>query len=46
MGEAYRAHDRRLGREIAIKILPAGSAGDPERLRRFEQEARATPASE
>src|SRR6202167_3211411 len=37
MGEVYRARDRRLGREVAIETLPAGSAGDPERLRRFEQ---------
>jgi eukaryotic-like serine/threonine-protein kinase len=44
MGEVYRARDPRLGREVAIKILPAGSADDPERLRRFEQEARATAA--
>jgi eukaryotic-like serine/threonine-protein kinase len=44
MGEVYRACDPRLGREVASKILPAGSAGDPERLRRFEQEARATAA--
>ena len=44
MGEVYRARDPRLGREVAIKILPAGSANDPERLRRFEQEARATAA--
>jgi serine/threonine protein kinase/Tol biopolymer transport system component len=44
MGEVYRARDPRLGREVAIKILPAGSAGDSERLRRFELEARATAA--
>jgi len=44
MGEVYRARDPRLGREVAIKILPAGSVDDPERLRRFEQEARATAA--
>jgi Tol biopolymer transport system component len=41
MGEVYRAHDARLGREVAVKILPAAFAHDPERLRRFEQEARA-----
>ncbi|HWZ78910.1 MAG TPA: hypothetical protein VNX87_20370, partial [Candidatus Sulfotelmatobacter sp.] len=41
MGEVYRARDPRLGREVAIKVLPAGSAGDSERMRRFEQEARA-----
>jgi serine/threonine protein kinase len=44
MGEVYRARDPRLGREVAIKILPSGSGGDPDRLRRFEQEARATAA--
>lgn len=44
MGEVYRARDPRLGREVAIKILPSGSAPDPERQRRFEQEARATAA--
>src|SRR3954462_11876693 len=44
MGEVYRAHDPRLGREVAIKILPAGSAGDSECMRRLEQEARATAA--
>jgi len=44
MGEVYRARDPRLGREVAIKILPAGLAGDSERLRRFEQEARAAAA--
>ena len=42
MGEVYRARDSRLGREVALKVLPAGYASDPERLRRFEQEARAT----
>ena len=40
MGEVYRAHDEQLGREVAIKILPRSSAGDAERLARFEQEAR------
>ena len=44
MGEVYRAHDSRLGRDVAIKILPAAVSRDPERLRRFEQEARATAA--
>jgi serine/threonine protein kinase/Tol biopolymer transport system component len=44
MGEVYRARDPRLRREVAIKVLPSGSARDSERLRRFEQEARATAA--
>ena len=44
MGEVYRARDERLGREVAIKVLPASFSGDPERLRRFEQEARAVGA--
>ena len=44
MGEVYRASDPRLGREVAIKIIPPQFASDPERLRRFEQEARAAAA--
>src|SRR5215471_10601902 len=44
MGEVYRAHDERLGRDVAIKILSADLAKDEDRLRRFEQEARATSA--
>ncbi|HSE67953.1 MAG TPA: protein kinase, partial [Gemmatimonadales bacterium] len=40
-GKCYRARDPRLGRDVAIKILPAAFADDPDRLRRFEQEARA-----
>jgi eukaryotic-like serine/threonine-protein kinase len=41
MGEVYRAKDPRLGRDVAIKVLPASFSQDGERLRRFEQEARA-----
>jgi Tol biopolymer transport system component len=41
MGEVYRARDTRLGREVAIKVLPSSFSSDAERLRRFEQEARA-----
>src|SRR5262252_3774749 len=41
MGEVYRARDTRLGRDVAIKMLPAAHSADPDRLRRFEQEARA-----
>jgi serine/threonine protein kinase len=41
MGEVYRAKDPRIGREVAIKILPPSFATDGERLRRFEQEAHA-----
>jgi Tol biopolymer transport system component len=44
MGEVYRAKDARLGREVAVKILPADVASDPNRLARFEQEARAASA--
>jgi len=44
MGEVYRAHDARLRRDVAIKVLPADVAADPDRLRRFEQEALATAA--
>jgi Tol biopolymer transport system component len=44
MGEVYRARDPRLGRDVAIKILPAAISADAARLRRFEQEARATAA--
>ena len=44
MGEVYRARDPRLGREVAVKVLPRAWAGDPERQQRFEAEARAAGA--
>src|SRR5215831_5007583 len=44
MGEVYRARHSRLGREVAIKVLPEALSSDPERLRRFEQEARSASA--
>ena len=40
MGEVYRARDSKLGREVAIKVLPAAFARDPERLARFQREAK------
>ena len=44
MGEVYRARDTRLNREVAIKVLPESLSSDPDRLRRFEQEARIVAA--
>ena len=44
MGEVYRARDTRLGRDVAIKVLPPAFSTDADRLRRFEQEARAASA--
>jgi serine/threonine protein kinase len=44
MGEVYRAHDSRLSRDVALKVLPPDVAHDAERVRRFEQEARAASA--
>jgi Tol biopolymer transport system component len=44
MGEVYRARDTRLGRDVAVKVLPESFARDNDRLRRFEQEARAVGA--
>jgi eukaryotic-like serine/threonine-protein kinase len=44
MGEVYKARDTRLDRSVAVKVLPAGVASDPDRHRRFEQEARTVAA--
>lgn len=44
MGEVYRAHDSKLGRDVAIKVLPPGLSDDPDRLARFEREARVLAA--
>jgi serine/threonine-protein kinase len=44
MGEVYRAHDAKLHRDVAIKILPESMAGDPDRLARFEREAQVLAA--
>src|SRR5215471_15696017 len=44
MGEVYRARDRKLDRDVAIKILPEALAADPERIARFEREAKTLAA--
>lgn len=44
MGEAYRTSGPEIGRDVAIKVLSADSANDADRMKRFEQEARATSA--
>src|SRR5215475_5276415 len=44
MGEVYRARDARLGRDVAVKVLPEGVASDGERLARFRREAQAIAA--
>lgn len=44
MGEVYRAHDPRLGRDVAVKVLPAVWVSDTDRRERFEREARAVAA--
>jgi serine/threonine protein kinase len=44
MGEVYRARDTKLGRDVAIKVLPALLSENPDRLNRFEQEAQAAGA--
>ena len=44
MGEVYRAHDSRLNRTVAVKVLPSSFSADRERLQRFAQEARAAAA--
>src|SRR5438128_4506519 len=44
MGEVYRAHDTNLSRDVAIKVLPVALAQDPDRLARFEREAKVLAA--
>jgi serine/threonine protein kinase len=44
MGEVYRARDGKLQRDVALKVLPAAVAADPDRLARFEREAQALAA--
>src|SRR5215831_7501180 len=44
MGEVYRARDRKLDRDVAIKILPEAVAADPDRIARFEREAKTLAA--
>src|SRR5262245_36304686 len=44
MGEVYRAHDTKLNRQVAIKVLPDTYASDPERVARFHREAQAVAA--
>src|SRR6476659_8584607 len=44
MGEVYQARDTKLGRSVAIKVLPDALAGDSDRIARFEREARALAA--
>ena len=44
MGEVYRARDTRLGRDVALKLLPPALSADPDRLRRFEREAKTLAA--
>ena len=44
MGQVYRAHDTTLNRDVALKVLPADTAADPERLKRFQREAQAIAA--
>ena len=44
MGQVYRARDTRLGRDVALKLLPPALSADPDRLRRFEREAKTLAA--